>query len=140
MPLSDEERNRLEDDILFDRRIIRSIYCGNCGYNLKTLPRSYVCPECGQQYNARRQPMKGIYFPHDVEPPFAHVAGALISTTIAVAVLIHAFKPLDKGRLTIGLIFAGITIWLAVEAFRRVKKLVTFRFVARRIAQQQEEE
>ena len=140
MPLSDEERNRLEDDILFDRRITRSLYCGSCGYNLKTLPRSYVCPECGQPYNARRQPMKGIYFPHDVEPPIAQIAGALISAVVAVSLLSVAFRPFSAVRVTFGLIFAVATVYLSVQTYWRVKRLIKFQALARRITQQEEEE
>ena len=140
MPLSDKERNRFEDDILFDRRITQSLYCGNCGYNLKTLPRSYVCPECGQKYNARRQPMKGIYFPHNVEPPFAQMAGAVISATIAVSLLIGAFKPVNQGRLVVGVIFAVISICLAAQVYWRTKRLIKFRVLGRRIARQQDDE
>ena len=140
MPLSDKERNRFEDDILFDRRITQSLYCGNCGYNLKTLPRSYVCPECGQKYNARRQPMKGIYFPHNVEPPFAQMAGAVISATIAVYLLIGAFKPVNQGRLVVGVIFVGIAIYLAAQVCWQTKRLIKFRVLGRRIARQQDDE
>ena len=140
MPLSDKERNRFEDDILFDRRITQSLYCGNCGYNLKTLPRSYVCPECGQQYNARRMPMKGIYFPHNVEPPFAQVAGTPVSATIAVALLIGAFNPLNRGRIIIGFIFAGIALCLAAQVYWRTQRLVKFRVLGRRLARQQDDE
>ena len=61
MVLSENELDRLADEMYLDRRIAHSVYCGECGYNLRTLPYAGRCPECGGEYNARPLIMKGIF-------------------------------------------------------------------------------
>ena len=63
MPLSSNDLERLSDDIYKNRRITGLVYCGTCGYCLKTLPYVYQCPECGGSYNARPLSMQGIFMP-----------------------------------------------------------------------------
>lgn len=85
MVIGSDELDRIADDIYTDRLITTSVYCGGCGYNLRTLPYVYTCPECGNKYNARPRKMKGIFNPHAVSFPvrdvlltFGSAFGALV--------------------------------------------------------------
>jgi len=62
MGLSNEELQRMSEDEFTDRHITsKSLFCGGCGYSLKSLPYVYNCPECGNAYNARPRSMSGIF-------------------------------------------------------------------------------
>ena len=138
MALDGKELESMADDILRDRRIRGSLYCGNCGYNLKTLPRKYVCPECGHPYSTRA-PMRGIFFPHDSEPPLGSVAGILGCGTVAAILITDGVATGNQGEWILGAIFAALTLGFVIRAWIRLKRFLKFREIARRIAVQEED-
>ena len=95
MVVSHDDLDRLADDIYKNRRISGWIYCGNCGYNLRTLPYVYTCPECGHEYNARPLTMRGIFLPHEASFPLRDLAALLacVLGTVVFAVAHSAEKP-----------------------------------------------
>jgi hypothetical protein len=134
MTLSSSELDRIADDIYKDRRISGSVYCGTCGYNLRTLPYVYTCPECGQEYNARPLVMKGIFAPHDADIPFGDFASALFCAAAAYVIGQFAFEPIDPVRLIVGGVFAGFSLIFVHRTYVRFLTFLKARRVARRIA------
>ena len=61
MSFSQDEVERLMDQAEPGRGIDTSLYCAACGYNLRGLPHSGTCPECGGRYSTRSHLMKGIF-------------------------------------------------------------------------------
>ena len=139
MPLDRNELERLADDVYRDRRITRSLYCDQCGYNLRTLPRKYVCPECGNEYNARPPLMTGIFFPHDTQLPLAEVAWTLGSGTVAALLIWGAVNPVRQNRLIVGVVCALLALGFAIRGCLRLRRFVKFRTIAKRIAVHEEE-
>jgi len=129
VPLSEEDRERLADDIYSDRRITGSIYCGRCGYDLHSLPYIYQCPECGQAYNARPLSMKGIFLPHHAEPPIREIAAIVVCGFGAVVMLGSGMNPPDIWRLLFGLTLGGFcvlevgTVWSKFRDFRKARAI-----------------
>ena len=140
MALSTTELERIADDIYKGRILTLSTYCGECGYNLRTLPYVYTCPECGNAYNARPLMMKGIFIPYRDDPPVRDILSAL-AFAIATAVIVYgAFKPIDVIRLVIGLFFAAFMVVSAVQAVHKLKRYVLAIQILRRIKQEDGEE
>ena len=103
MVLGSDELDRLADDIDKDRTITGSIYCGNCGYNLRTLPYAYTCPECGKGYNARPLKMEGVFLPQDTYFPASDTAATLLCAAILFVFIRGSIKPVvEYGRLLLG--------------------------------------
>ncbi|MHC4697163.1 MAG: hypothetical protein ACYTFA_10505 [Planctomycetota bacterium] len=139
MSLSRHELEELADDTYRDRRIKGSTFCGRCGYNLRTLPYVYRCPECGNAYNARPLKMKGIFFPQAVYPPVKEMVATAFFSVIGVLLLISAIKPLDQGRLIFGVIFIAITGVFAGQVVHKFQHFFTFWSLAKRIAEEEED-
>lgn len=59
----------LEQQTLTRQKIAVNLFCGQCGYNLRTRPIIARCPECGQSYDARPTQMLGILLDEDVRFP-----------------------------------------------------------------------
>ena len=135
MALSNRELDEIAEDTYHNRRITGSIFCGRCGYNLRTLPHVYICPECGNRYNARPLKMKGIFFPRAVYPPFVDMALTGFFGVIAFLLLISALKPLDEGRLFIGVVFAVLTGLFAGRVAQKFQHFIKFRSLSKRIAE-----
>ncbi len=138
MGLSNEELERNADDVYKDRRITTSVFCGTCGYNLRTLPYLYTCPECGHEYNARPMKMRGIYAPQEAEIPFGDVAAAGFCALSVVVIAWGAFNPLDAWRIAFAVIFVLFTFMFLVRAYRRFFALLHARRIAKRIAMDNE--
>lgn len=121
MALSTSELERIADDMYRGRMLTLSTYCGDCGYNLRTLPYIYKCPECGNEYNARPLLMKGIFIPYRDDPPFRDLLG-IVGFALATAVIGYgALKPLDIFRLVIALFFMTFTIISAMQFGSKLK-------------------
>jgi len=137
MGLSSSDLDRLADDIYKDRRLTASTYCGHCGYNLRTLPYVYTCPECGSPYNARPLKMTGIFLPQQRIFPFDDLASALVLTAAASFLIVRAVRD-PAGGLVIP---AGVMAALALAYLYRSTKCLArfFRLfgVARRIAREE---
>ena len=140
MPLSERDREDLADDIIKDRRIGTSTYCGNCGYNLKTLPRSYHCPECGSEYRARMPQMKGIYLQNDNSLPFLETIAAVVFALVSGVLVVGAWDSNSVGYGVTAMIFTAVTIILAVAAFRRTNRFLRTARLTRQIERQKEDE
>lgn len=140
MALSTTELERIADDIYRDRLLTLSTYCGDCGYNLKTLPYVHTCPECGNRYNARALRMKGIFLPNAAELPIQDLFVTLVAAAVTGLIGYGAFNPLDVIRLVIGLFFAASTIIFAVQVWNKVKRYATAIQIIRKIKLEEGEE
>ena len=139
MPLDSYELDRLADEQYLQRRITSSTYCGECGYNLRTLPYVYTCPECGNQYNARPLHRKGIFDPYALEFPLGDVAATLLSALCSIGIFIRGFRSSSAGTLLIGVMFLVLTILLGVKAYGRLARYLKAKAIARLIAAEEEE-
>lgn len=140
MPLSEQDRERLADDIIMDRRISQSTYCENCGYNLKTLPRSYHCPECGSEYRARMPRMKGIYLPHENSPPLGEAVAMVVFAVVSGVLLVGAWKSNSGGYRATAIVFTAITLAIGVAVIVRTTRFLRTARLARQIERQQDDE
>jgi len=138
MPPHGNELDRLADDVYFNRRITASTYCAECGYNLRTLPYVYHCPECGQEYNARPLHMKGIFLPADHEPPVGRMFVAGFWYVVAASLIAYAARPVEPLPLAIGLFFLLFALVQSVLIIRQWRRFQIARHVARRIKEESE--
>lgn len=132
MSLGSDELSRLTESY-GDRRIGGSLYCGNCGYNLKTLPYVYKCPECGNAFNARPLSMKGIFLPVDTSMPWSSALGALCFVTLTVVMLVRGLNPIDGFRIFAAVLCALVAVYHIWSGKRRLRRFLKYRFIARQI-------
>ena len=135
MVISSDELERLADDAYKERRIGGTIYCGGCGYNLKTLPYLYQCPECGQEYNARPLVMKGIFLPQITSPPFVDMAAVVFCGPIAFFLIDGATQPFEPAGFVMGLCAAILAVVYFGICIRRWRTLIKTHVILRRIRQ-----
>ena len=135
MVFSEKDLDRLADDIDKNRRITSSIYCGSCGYNLKTLPYSYQCPECGNDYNARPLHKRGIHEPLDEEFPFAYIIGVVLCGLGVWFCVDGALRPMNISRVVAAGLFLLAGLVTAWRTFERFKRMVHTARIARQIAE-----
>ncbi len=133
MTLSEQDRERQSDEIYTDRLIRGSVYCGTCGYNLRTLPYVYQCPECGQRYNARPLTMKGVFLPQQAEPPVSQVLFLLVCMAAAGVLFFDAFTPPDIWRLLGGTLLTIFSVVECPKAWHSVRRYLLARAIIRRI-------
>ena len=133
MVLSSDELDRIADDIYKDRIITGSVYCGNCGYNLRTLPYVYTCPECGNGYNARPLKMEGIFAPQDTYFPASDIAATLLCAAIMFVFVRGNILTPDFGRLFSGGVFGVLGLFFASQAYHRLVRFFRARETAKRI-------
>lgn len=139
MPLGSEELERLSDEVYSFRRISASTYCSRCGYNLRTLPYVYTCPECGQAYNARPLHMKGIFLPSDHEPPGGQVVMMLFWFALALLTVICAVAAPSRwnwAMLVIGVLFLVTGVGQLMHVLRQLRRYRLARDIARRIEEE----
>jgi hypothetical protein len=139
MGLSSEELDRLADEMYKQRRITSSVYCGNCGYNLRTLPYNYHCPECGNAYNARPLSMRGIFLPYQYEPPVGDGFYGLICGLGALLLAFRAITKTDPWLMGIAAVFVALTFVFAVKFTRGLLGYIKACSIARRIRLEEEE-
>jgi len=140
MALSSYELERIADDMYKDRVITGWAYCGNCGYNLHSLPYIYTCPECGNQYNARPLKMKGIFVLHDTYFPASDIAATLLCAPVVYLIIAGGVNPTEYGQLILGAAMGVIMLTFAHKACRQLPRFFKARSIARRIALEEEEE
>jgi hypothetical protein len=138
MGLSQQELERISDDVYKNRRITASTFCGNCGYNLRTLPYVYTCPECGQSYNARPLVMKGIFVPYEVEIPWADFLGGGVFLSGAAWWGIQWYLTGNAAYWVVAVLFLGVSGLFGYRAQKVMGRLLKARWVARRIALEEE--
>lgn len=140
MGLSSEDLDRIADELYLQRRIPNSVYCGNCGYNLRTLPYMYTCPECGNQYNARPLKMRGIFLPYEVEPPLGDAVATVFCGLATALLFYYAVSRGDAGLLVISMVFVAILVMRSVKFTRRLTRFLKAASLLRRIEMEEEEE
>jgi predicted RNA-binding Zn-ribbon protein involved in translation (DUF1610 family) len=136
VPLSSRELDALAEDIYRDRRISAPTYCDACGYNLKTLPYVYTCPECGQSYNARPMVMKGIFVAYEAVFPFLDCVATAICALAATWLSWKGLPAKDVPSLTLAAVLVLLTLALLNRCINRFHRFN----VARRITAGIEEE
>lgn len=140
MVISSEELDRIADDIDKQRRITDSVYCGHCGYNLRTLPYAYQCPECGKEYNARPLSLKGIFIRYQAELPIREAFITLMGAASTVALGYGAFNPRDNVRMVICFVFALITVLFSAQSITRFRLFINSIRIGNRIRLEEEAE
>ncbi|MFH0980076.1 MAG: hypothetical protein V2A79_00870 [Planctomycetota bacterium] len=133
MGLSSNDIEKLSKDIFTERRLGHSVFCGNCGYNLRTLPYIGRCPECGNEYNARPAVRKGIYVSTEVWFPGVELLCTVFFLGWAGVWLSTGFKPVVPWQVTFGSVFlivGGISAYLF---YRRLGRYLHFLWVARHL-------
>ena len=140
MALNSVELERLADDMYRDRRITGSVYCGRCGYNLKTLPYLYICPECGNQYNARPLKMKGIFSPHEMSIPFRDMLTTVFFAGVTALFAYSGAQARDPFRFFVGMPGAVVTLVYGYLSCSRLLRFFEVRAIARRIAIEEADE
>ncbi len=134
--LSREELDRLvAEDQYKDRRIVGSVYCGTCGYCLRTLPYVYNCPECGEGYNARPLVMRGIFLPHQAAIPYKEMALTAFCALFAVSAIRVAVPVFHWAVVTMVGVAAVIGAVCGWQACGQWRKVLQSRDLARRIAE-----
>jgi len=123
MPMSSGELDRLADDMYKDRRITGSVYCRDCGYNLKSLPYRHRCPECGNEYNARPLTQTGIFSPHEGDFPYGDIFMFLACAGSAVVLGWGAMQTRDWWQLFGGGLFVVLAL---ISLNRTINRLVRF--------------
>lgn len=139
MGLNTDEMERLADEMYMQRLITTSTYCGKCGYNLRTLPYTYICPECGQSYNARPLKMKGVFQPHEHEPPTGDAAMGLLSALAALLLIARAFADSDMSLLAMGLVFVALLLLYLIRFVQRLVRYIHACSITRRIERDEAE-
>lgn len=133
MPLSRADLDRLVDEILADRVIVGNVYCGRCGYNLRTLSYTGRCPECGSDYNARPLKMQGIFDARLVVFPTSDIFAAVLTLALGGWLILTGLRPVAQWRLFFGLaslVMGGFFVRLSWTGSVRFFYL---RVIARRI-------
>jgi len=136
---SESQKERDADDAYRDRRIRTSIYCNKCGYNLRTLPYVYNCPECGNPYRARGISTIGIFTRQTAAVPFGDIIASVLFGITAFVLLIRAIRPLDQGRLIVAAVFVALTAWFVVRSCNGFQEYMRQRTVEREIAKEESE-
>jgi len=139
MVISSDELERIADDMYLQRGIRESLYCGNCGYNLRTLPHIYRCPECGNEYNARPLKMRGIFLPYEVEPPIGDAAATVFCGLATALLFYYAVSRGDAGLLVISMVFVAMLVVFSVKFTRRLTRFMKAASLLRRIKMDEEE-
>ena len=139
MALSSYDLDKLAADIYHDRLIGGSVYCGNCGYNLRTLPYTYRCPECGHEYNARPLTMRGIFLARDAAVPMSDILGTVFFGVAAYLFALGALSPVEPGRLLVSAVFVGLTMYHLTVGGYRFRRYLRAHSIARRIAAEERE-
>ena len=140
MSLTGHDMEQIADEMYKDRRLRASVYCGQCGYNLRTLPYVYTCPECGNQYNARPRKMTGIFEPQEVFFPFTDFGLAFLgAVSTALIIWVMAWPPEDIGLIIMAVILGALTIVFAWGGVVKTKRFVHTCRVAERVRRFEEE-
>jgi len=140
MSLTGHDMERIADDVYKDRRLTASIYCGLCGYNLRTLPYVYTCPECGNQYNARPRNLKGIFEPQEIFFPFTEFGLAFLGMVSAALIALAMTWPLkDFWIVSMVVALVGLAMVFAWRGIVKTKRFIHTCRVAERVRRFEEE-
>lgn len=137
--ISSDEAEKLADDMLANRRIGHSVYCGQCGYNLRMATYLGRCTECGNEYNARPTVMKGIFWPHDVRFPISDILLSGLCLLMGAAIIRSGINPVSDWAIFGGSIFAILGLLYLREVYRKLKKYIATRGLLKRINAEEDE-
>ena len=122
-------------------RVIRAaVYCARCGYQLRMLPYSGRCPECGNSYNARGHKLEGIFKPHETTFPASDLAAGLISALVLVWLLGSLLRRLDPWTLLFAALFGYMTVIFIRQAWRGLKEFIRAQRLADRVSEHQDDD
>ena len=123
-----------------DHVIRAGVYCGRCGYQLRMLPYSGRCPECGNWYNARGHKLEGILTPQAAPFPASDLVAGLLSALILVWLVGGLTRRLDL----FGLLFAGLFGYMAViflrQSWRGLREFIRAQRLADRAFEQDDDD
>lgn len=149
MAFTREELDRLVDDIRDRGVITASVYCGKCGYNLRTLPYVYQCPECGNEYNARPLSRRGIFPTSPYYIPLREMLATVVcvagTITLVYSVILNPMTSIIARSRSVGSAYGLITllgIFSIHFGWESGRVLITYRRqrrIARRIAEDENE-
>ncbi len=137
MALSEKELDLLAAEDFKGRRITNTLYCNKCGYNLKTLPYKYLCPECGNSYDVHPSRMTGIYRYEHCHLPLFDMLSTLFFLVACLCFIPFAINPIQP----VMLIFTVfLDVMMILYAFRTYRKFILYlrsRSIARHIASEE---
>lgn len=136
---NESDLEKVADDIWKDRRITSPTYCEQCGYNLRTLPYIYNCPECGNAYNARALVLKGIFTPRHGMAPTAETSLVVIWAGMGWVIWFVSPRPLEPAIVGVVVACAGLCALSLSMAVRGWRKLILYKSVEARILREEEE-
>lgn len=134
MSMSPDDLDRLSQAVFTERRIDHSVFCSECGYNLRTLPYAGRCPECGGEYNARPAIRKGIYVSTEVVFPTLELVSVLFFLGWGVPWMVTGAIHFVPWKLTFGAVFLAGGIVSAHLFYRRLMRYLHLSWVARNVA------
>ncbi len=136
MSLADRE---LPEGLDPDRTLIHSVYCGNCGFNLRYATYVGRCNECGHPYNARPLTMKGIFTPAALLFPTADVLLALLCSVICFSTLRSALRPVNAWAIFLAVVAGLIAALYSILAVRGLLRFLRALGIMRRIRKEEGE-
>lgn len=131
MSLGSDEIERMMDEVVAGWGINTSLYCGTCGYNLRGLPYSGLCPECGHRYNARDHNLVGIFLPQRLELPVSDVFASLVSLGLAVFLALYGLG--EPSLFLLAAFFGMLAVLFVRLTWRRIGQYIRWRRILWRI-------
>ena len=133
MTLNCQELERPEDELWAGTRIIHSLYCGECGYNLRSLPYTGRCPECGGPYNARPLKMKGIFLPQNMELPVLDILMLAVGLAFSISFIRDAINPYKSGQMFMGIVVLVLSLAFAHRGWSKFARFLKLRSILKQI-------
>ena len=130
---TEAELGKRATDQYRDRLISGSIYCGECGYCLRTLPYVYTCPECGNSYNARPLSLDGVFKPYEIRFPFGDLLAFVLCLPVAVGLTAWGVKAGVSLIIFFGVVYTCLSVWFAVRTWEGLRTFIKGRVIIRRI-------
>ena len=120
------------------RRVVleTDLFCGKCGYNLRTLSIFGRCPECGNEYDARPIRMEGLLLGQDIGFPFEEILGAVLCGLVGVPILLHGTMDMGRGWYAAAAPFVIMLVAFVYGVIRKLGKLLCYRSLVRTAGQQ----
>ncbi len=134
--LGPDEIDRMMDETVAGWGINVSLYCASCGYNLRGLPYSGVCPECGHRYNARDHRLTGIFLPRALQFPASDLVCALVSVAMTGGLIVWGLH--RRQVFLLATLFGVLAVFWVRFAVRRVAQYVHGRRILWRIDHEDE--
>ncbi len=133
MGLDTDDLDKAARDVWTERRISYSIYCGQCGYNLRTLRYIGRCPECGNEYNARPAVRQGVHVPGEVRFPSVELVCVLFFLGSALAFGTLGIRPLVPWMVTFGFLSLVVGVISACLFYQQLGRYLRFLWVERHL-------